>query len=154
MKISTYLSRNQDTLSGLLFVIFGLAFALGAGAYDIGTAARMGPGYFPRALGGVLVLLGIGVYVGGLRLPRQQGTGWRFPLRPLLAICAAIAVFALLLKPAGLAIASALLVAVSAWGQSRPRWAEVVAAALVLTVAAVAVFAYGLKLPLNVWPAW
>ncbi|MFT4173209.1 MAG: tripartite tricarboxylate transporter TctB family protein [Rhodocyclaceae bacterium] len=153
MKTSTFLSRNQDTLAGLLFIICGLAFAIGAGAYDMGSAARMGPGYFPRLLGAVLVLLGIGVYLGGWRSPAQAGGG-RFPLRPLLAICAAIAVFAVLLKPAGLALASAALVAVSSFGQTRPRWGEVALAALALTVAAVAVFAYGLKLPLNVWPAW
>ncbi|MGC3962213.1 MAG: tripartite tricarboxylate transporter TctB family protein [Rhodocyclaceae bacterium] len=145
-------ARNRDTLAGIVFVLFGLAFAIGAGAYDMGSAARMGPGFFPRMLGGVLVVLGVAVFAVGARAPVMAGLLRGFPLRPLLAICAAIAVFALLLEKGGLALASWALVMVSAAGQRKPHWREAFVAAVVLTAVAVLVFAYGLKLPLNVWP--
>ena len=48
-----------DILAGLIFVAFGLAFAITSLSYELGTPLRMGPGYFPLALGGILVLLGL-----------------------------------------------------------------------------------------------
>ena len=48
----------KDLLAGLVFIVFGLAFAIAASRYQLGTAFRMGPGYFPVVLGGCLVLLG------------------------------------------------------------------------------------------------
>ena len=48
-----------DILAGLIFVAFGLAFATTSLSYEIGTPLRMGPGYFPLALGGILVFLGL-----------------------------------------------------------------------------------------------
>ena len=45
---------QKDFFSGLMFVVVGIAFAIGSGAYTIGDGARMGPGYFPRLLGIVL----------------------------------------------------------------------------------------------------
>ena len=52
--------KNQkDFLAGLLFMAVGLAFAWGATHYPIGRGAHMGPGYFPRILGGVMAVLGV-----------------------------------------------------------------------------------------------
>ena len=52
--------RNmKDFLAGLMFIAFGAAAAGLAQNYNMGTAARMGPGYFPTVLGGVLAVLGV-----------------------------------------------------------------------------------------------
>lgn len=52
-------ARSQkDFLSGLMFTAVGIAFAVGATNFDIGGAARMGPGYFPLLLGILLAILG------------------------------------------------------------------------------------------------
>ncbi|HYG44796.1 MAG TPA: tripartite tricarboxylate transporter TctB family protein, partial [Bordetella sp.] len=45
------LRNRQDFWSGVMFIALGLGFAWKAASYQMGTAARMGPGYFPFALG-------------------------------------------------------------------------------------------------------
>ena len=46
------IKSQKDFFSGLLFTVVGLTFAWGATKYNMGTAARMGPGYFPMMLPG------------------------------------------------------------------------------------------------------
>ena len=55
------LASQRDFVSGLMFMSVGGAFAWGAVDYQIGDAARMGPGYFPFMLG--LILVGLGAIV-------------------------------------------------------------------------------------------
>src|SRR5919107_655729 len=52
-----------DLLAGGLFIVLGLAFAIGGGRYDVGSALRMGPGYVPLVLGGILTVLGLVIVV-------------------------------------------------------------------------------------------
>ena len=52
------IKSQKDFFSGLMFMVVGVAFAWGASNYTIGSGARMGPGYFPLALGVLLTLLG------------------------------------------------------------------------------------------------
>jgi len=52
------LASQKDFVSGLMFMVVGGGFAWGAIDYEIGEAARMGPGYFPFMLGLLLVILG------------------------------------------------------------------------------------------------
>ncbi len=55
-------TRNRRNLSaGFFFVAMGIAFAYGSGVYEIGSASAMGPGYFPRLVGILSILLGLGV---------------------------------------------------------------------------------------------
>jgi hypothetical protein len=65
----------DDVVAGGIFVALGLAFAIGARGYELGTAFRMGPGYVPFVLGGVLTLLGLGVIGVGLLRGRRVGSG-------------------------------------------------------------------------------
>lgn len=55
------LASQKDFVSGLMFMAVGGSFAWGAVDYEIGEAARMGPGYFPFVLG--LILVGLGALV-------------------------------------------------------------------------------------------
>ena len=52
------LSKNKDFIAGLMFVAIGAAFWYGAGNYQLGSAARMGPGWFPSVLGAIMTFLG------------------------------------------------------------------------------------------------
>lgn len=52
------IKNGKDFWAGLMFAGFGLAFMLTASSYRMGSALRMGPGYFPAVLGGLLALLG------------------------------------------------------------------------------------------------
>jgi putative tricarboxylic transport membrane protein len=115
----------------------------------MGTAFRMGPGYFPSVLGGVLTVLGVIVAAralwtagGPVTLPR---------LRPLVLVLASVVAFAVLVQSAGLVVATVALVLVSALGGSEFRWGEVVVLAVVLAGLAIVVFVYGLGLPIPLW---
>lgn len=55
------IKSQADLLSGVMFVVIGVVVWWAASQYRIGTAAVMGPGYFPRLLGGLLALLGLAV---------------------------------------------------------------------------------------------
>jgi hypothetical protein len=56
-----------DLLAGGTFIALGLAFALGGSRYAMGSALKMGPGYVPVALGGILTVLGAVIAVQAFR---------------------------------------------------------------------------------------
>ena len=140
----------KDFWAGLMFIGFGIGFAAVAQNYQMGTAVRMGPAYFPTMLGGLLALLGLAIFVqsfvaAGPKVPA-------FAFRPLIMILVAIVLFGIVLKPLGLVLASAILVGVGALGGHEFRWKEVAILYVVLAVFSVFVFVKGLGLPFPIWP--
>ena len=67
------LKSQKDFYSGLMFMAVGGAFASGATTYNVGTGARMGPGYFPLLLGVVLALIGLLITFKALTVETQDG---------------------------------------------------------------------------------
>jgi Tripartite tricarboxylate transporter TctB family len=140
----------SDFWCGLLLVALGIAFMVLAQRYRFGTPARMGPGFFPTLLGGILAALGL-----SLTIPALFRSGAPLPglgLRPLLVILGAIVIFALSLQPLGFVAAAIVLVLVSAFADPTLRPAESIGLALLLTAFSVGVFVVLLGLPLNLWP--
>lgn len=140
----------SDFWCGLLLAAMGIAFVVLAQRYRIGTPARMGPGFFPTILGGVLAALGLSLAIpafirSGDPLPR-------FGVRPLLTILAAIIIFALLLQSLGFVLAALILVLISGFADPELRPLETLGLALLLTVFSVGIFVALLGLPLNLWP--
>jgi hypothetical protein len=139
--------------AGLMFIAFGLFAMVGAlVSYQVGTAVRMGPGYFPAVLGGILAVLGVltlleSVVVEGLKVPTLS-------IRPLLLISVGLVIYGYSLKYVGLMIATALLVFVSAAGGHEFKWKEVALLSAVLIAFSVLVFVKGLALPFPIWPAF
>jgi hypothetical protein len=147
------LIRNPKEFgSGCLFAIAGLA-AIGLGAaYPVGTAARMGPGYFPRGLGMILIALGLVLVVKSLR---TQGARISIPtIKPMLIVLGSVVLFGVTVVPLGLVLATILLIIVSSTASHEFRWKESVIASVVLAAFVVAAFGYGLKLQLPTWPAF
>jgi hypothetical protein len=137
--------NNRDFLAGLVFVVLGgLAVAL-ARDYPIGSTMRMGPGYFPTALGGILLLFGVYVLLRGVRSGDEVKGEWGY--RPLALITLSIVLFGFLLDRVGMvpAIVATLFVGAAAGREFRLK--EVLLLAVVMTAFSVAVFSYGLKLP-------
>ena len=136
--------------SGCLFAFFGIAaIAIGA-SYPVGTAARMGPGYFPRGLGMILIGLGIILIIRSFRDP---GTAIQVKdLRPILIVLGAVVLFGLTVSKAGLILATILLVLVASTASHEYRWKESVIASIALAAFVVAAFGYGLKLQLPILP--
>ncbi len=88
MKIKNY----QDFFAGLFFILFGGLAAYLSTAYNMGTGARMGPGYFPYWLGMILAGLGVIVFVKSLGAKAgERGAGM---VRPMV-IFAAMMLFSL-----------------------------------------------------------
>jgi hypothetical protein len=145
------LVRNpRDFYAGLLFVAFGVVALVIAQSYPLGTASRMGPGYFPRVLGILLVTLGALQTAIGLR--GRAGFPLQWHWRPLFILLASVALFIVLTTWFGLIVAGLVLVLVSSVASEEFRWREALIAGAVQGVAAAAVFVYGLGLPLPVWP--
>jgi len=140
----------KDFWAGLMFIGFGIGFALVAQNYQMGNAVRMGPAYFPTMLGGLLALLGLAIFVqsfvaAGPKVPA-------FVFRPLILIIVAIVLFGIALKPLGMVLAAAILVFLGAFGGHEFRWKEVAILYVILALFCVFVFVKGLGLPFPVWP--
>jgi len=144
----------KDFWSGILFLVAGLAFAGLAQAYAMGSAQRMGPGYFPTVLGGLLAALGLVIAIRGLARSGPDGEIEPFHFGPLAIVLGAVALFGLLLRPAGLVVATVVLIGVSAYASREFRLREVVPLAAALVLLVLAVFVWGLGLVIPLWPAF
>lgn len=147
--------RNQKSFwSGLLFIAFGLSFAGLAQQYDMGSAARMGPAFFPTMLGGLLLLLGVIIGIQGLATEDADGKVDPFHFRPLVLVLASVVAFGLLLRPAGLIVSMVTLVIISSLGGHEFRWRDVLLLSLGLMILMLTVFIYGLSMTIPVLPAF
>lgn len=145
--------RNaRDVFAGLLFIAFGAAALVMAQSYAIGTAARMGPGYFPRLLGFLLVGLGALQCIVGWR--SRIATPMAFHWRPLVILLVSVGLFIVLTPWVGLIASGLTMVLVSSMASHEFRWKEALVAGVVLGAAAAALFVRGLGLPLPIWPAF
>ena len=135
-------------------MLFGAAFAWGAARYSMGTAAKMGPGYFPFILGGLLTILGVIVFIRSLVSASADSRVGRIFFKPGVLMFGSIAAFALLLRTAGLVIAIFAIILLSSLASSESRLKETLISAVVLCLASLAVFVYGLNLQIPVWPAF
>lgn len=145
-----HIKAPKDFWAGLMFVGFGLGFAVVAQNYPMGSAFKMGPAYFPTILGGLLGFLGLVLVVRSLVLSGAKVPTLHF--RPLIILMVALVLFGLMLRPIGLIAAVLTLVVVSSFAGGLPKIKSVVPLALFLAVFAVLVFHYGLGLPFKLWP--
>ena len=145
--------RNpKDFWAGILFIAFGLAAVIIARDYAMGSAGRMGPGYFPRGLGAILIVLGLVLCVRALRL---RGASIAFPtFQPLLIVLGSVILFAFAAPKLGLIAATVLLILAASTASHEFRWKEAVVSSAFLAVFVLGAFVYGLKLQLPTWPSF
>ena len=143
----------KDFWAGWMFIVSGLFFLVWAVMnYQMGTAVRMGPAYFPAVLGGLLAALGLIVLLGSFAVDGPKVP--RFHFRPLLLVSVACVVYGYLMKPLGLIAATAALVYISAYGGHEFKWKEVTILFVVLILFSILVFVKGLTLPFPICPAF
>ena len=147
-----WIRHPKDFFAGLLFIAFGLAAIVIGSNYALGTAARMGPGYFPRILGIMLIALGSALALRALKLngPPVPAFKWR----PLLVVLISVATFGLVVNYAGVVVSTIFLIVAASAASHEFRWREALIAGVVLAALAVGVFVIGLKLQLPIWPAF
>jgi hypothetical protein len=149
------IKNAKDFWSGVMFIAFGLFFAGFARQYDMGTAARMGPAYFPTLLGLLLLLLGAAISFKAFRSAEDiQGAVDRFHFKPLILVLGAVVAFALLLRPGGLIVALVALIVISSLGSGEFKLKEVLPLAIGLCLLVLVVFIWGLGLTIPVLPAF
>ncbi len=147
------IKSQRDFGSGLMFLVIGAAFTVGATSYSLGSSAKPGPGYFPLMLGVLLALLGAVVLFKSLSIETEGGDpigpiAWR----PLLVIVLAIVAFAVALPRLGLIVSVPLLITVVSLAGDDFRWKSVVAMSAALALGSWAIFVWGLQLTLPLWP--
>lgn len=146
--------RNQRAFaSGALFLAFAIFFFVEALAYPAGTAAKMGPGYFPRLLAIVLAAIGLVVIFSALKPTAESQVLRKWDFKGLAWVTGSVVLFGALLFPLGLVGALFVLIMVSSRASHEFTWTGALANAAVLIALCLAVFVYGLGLPLPVWPS-
>lgn len=157
------LKNQKDFFSGLLFMALGVSFAWSASHYTIGNASKMGPGYFPLLLGGLLTVLGGVIIFKALVFETEDGGRiGRWAWKPVGFIVLANLVFGVLIgglssvgiPPMGLMLAIFAVTILAAQAGSEFRWKEVLLLALVLALGSYLTFIVLLKLQIAIWPAF
>ena len=157
------IKSQKDFFAGLMFLLVGLAFAWGAGSYSVGTGARMGPGYFPMALGVLLAVLGLIVTITALVVETADGDPLgRIAWKPLIFIISGNLVFgasigglpSIGLPPMGLIFGIFALTFVASNAGDEFKFKEVLILAVLLSVFSYAAFIMLLKLQFPVWPTF
>ena len=147
------IKSQRDFWSGLMFLVVGVVFAVGATNYSMGVSARPGPGYFPLLLSVIMAILGAIVLFKSLTIETEDGDPiGAFAWRPLLVIVGAIVVFGAALTPLGLVVTVPLLIIITSFAGDEFKWRGVLINSAVLTLGAWFIFVWGLKLTIPMWP--
>lgn len=136
---------NKDFWAGMTFFGIGASTLFIARNYPFGTTLRMGPGYFPIVLSGILIAFGLYIMLRGLRNNEKIAGNWS--IRALIVLPLSTIVFGILMNLAGFIPALTTLVFVSAAAGREFRLLEVLLLAVLLTLLSVSVFIWGLGLP-------
>jgi hypothetical protein len=140
----------KDFVAGLMFAAFGIGAIVVAANYPLGTAARMGPGYFPRMLGILLIVLGSALALRGLRLQGSALPAW--PWRPTVVVLGSVVLFGAIVTHLGLALSTVVLIVLASLASHEFRPREALISGIALAALSIAVFVIGLKLQLPIWP--
>jgi hypothetical protein len=143
----------KDILAGLAFVGIGLAFAVGATSYKIGTTLQMGPGYFPFVLGGLLAVLGGTIAARGVR-GGEEGPIGQVPWRAVVLLTAAIVFFGATARGLGLVPATVVAALLASLASRRTGLVGIALIAAGLTILAILIFVVGLRLRLPLLGPW
>jgi hypothetical protein len=139
----------QDLGAGVVFVLIGMAGIVFGQDLTFGSAARMGPGYFPTLLSYLIIAIGL---VLALKSIATDGPPIeRIQFRPLFAILASILAFGALIDRIGLALTAAILTIGAAYARRNVSKSETLLLAAGLALFTVGIFAYALKQPLPAW---
>jgi hypothetical protein len=154
--------NQQDFYSGLLFIVVGSLFAWGAGSHDIGSASDMGPGYYPRLLGILSILIGTIVIAKSFIFSSDEDGRvgpWAWP--QLILIISANLVFGAMIgglpsiniPPMGLVLAVYLLVFIASVASGEFKVKEYIVLSTVLVVGVYAICVKVLNLYVPLWPS-
>lgn len=134
----------NNCVGGALLLALGLFFVIGALDLEIGTARRMGPGYFPLVVGSVVSILAILVIANSVF---EANVAVKLEIRSFAAVAAGVAAFAFLTPILGILPAVFVSVLSSSLADSRLSFKLKGVLALGVSIAIWIIFIVGLQLP-------
>lgn len=153
LRLQLTIRNRKDFLAGLLFAGAGLFFLVVAHGYTLGTASRMGPGFFPFWVGAILALFGLVIAAQSLSARAEikalpswhwRGLGW---------VLGSAAAFGALLESAGLVCSLGVLVALASRASEDFSWRAAAGTAAAIVGISLVVFVWLLKVEIPTWPA-
>jgi hypothetical protein len=149
------IKSQRDFFSGLMFIVVGVIFAVGATNYSMGSSAKPGAGFFPLILSVIMAILGAIVLFKSLVIETEGGDPiGNIAWKPLLVIVASIAVFGLALPRLGMFVTIPLLIIMVSFAGDEFSWKGVIATSVVLTIGSWVIFIWGLNLTIPLKPAF
>jgi len=145
-----FIRHPKDFWSGVVFTSLGVFAVVAGSKYTLGTAARMGPGYFPRILGILMIVLGLILALRGVRLQGTPIPRWHW--RPTVLVLGSVVVFGLIMDKVGMAIGTVILILLASAASHEFRPKEAIISGVLLAALAVGVFVVGLSVQLPIWP--
>lgn len=140
----------RQFVSALIWLALGIATTFGSFNYTLGTATRMGPGYFPLCLGILLIVLGLVSLQRALRIPARDSIG-DLKLVPLFFITASVVAFGFLVGHGGLIAGIAAVLVLSCYQRLLSHPLEVLATGAVILVLSLLIFVFVLRLAIPLW---
>ena len=143
---------RTNLICGLVFIGAGLFFAIQSLGLELGTSFRMGPGYFPLVLAGLLILLGLVILIQSFRAEGEPigALAWR----GMLFILPAPVIFGLTVRGLGFVPALVLTAFFACFASHRMSVVWALILSLSITVFSVIVFSYALGLPFERFGPW
>lgn len=148
----SFIRHPKDFWSGIVFLAIGLSAIVIGNDYSMGSAGKMGPAYFPTALGGLLTFLGVIALVRSFIVHGEPID--RFAVKNLIVILSGILIFGTVVRGAGLIVAAMLLIVIGSFASSKFRWLPTILLAVGLTTFGVLVFVKLLGLPMPIIGSW
>lgn len=145
-------ANRKDILCGLVFILIGLVFIYQGRELDLGTATRMGPGYFPLVLCGLLILIGLIIAARAFRRPDEPFGA--IPWRAMILIVSATVFFGYSVRGVGLIPAVFVVAFAAAFSSNRMKLPLALALSTGLAVFCAGVFVWGLGLPIQLFGPW
>ncbi|MBV1867084.1 MAG: tripartite tricarboxylate transporter TctB family protein [Marinosulfonomonas sp.] len=139
------MDNKRDLVAGILVILVGLFVAVESSTYSLGTAMRMGPGYFPLGLGIILIFLGICILLIDARGP-DEGEELKVSWRPMIILPVSVLVFAALIQRFGLGPAIFMAVFVSTFADPKIPMKTALIISTVMMVITILIFIVGLDM--------
>jgi hypothetical protein len=146
------IADQRNFAAGLVYFVLGVAVAIAANRYRMGSLARMGPGYFPFAAGMALGIVGVWLMGQAARRGAPLSTMGAWSGRSLIVVLSSVLLFGLLIDSMGLPIAVTALVGLASRAHPRFSWRVLTISLAVLLLVTWTVFVRLLGLPFSMLP--
>lgn len=144
--------NKTDAIAGVLFILVGLVFGLQALGMELGTSLRMGPGYFPLVLAGLLIVLGGFIVASSFKSVAEEMSAHAW--RGILFIIPAPIFFGVTVRGLGFVPSIFLTTLIAAMASLKMKFLPALLLSAGVTVFCTLVFSYALGLPFRRFGPW